>query len=295
MPEITDFEWIKQITKGSRSLGSDTSYANIFLLRNKYHIEISFYKSFLLRKYQGKMGRAGYGYPIGSGNVSEVLNLLRSDAAKNGMPFTFCLLDEQQRAELEKKYPGKFNYTENDADSDYIYMQQDLALLKGRRYHKKKNHVSGFERKYTDYRLEPIHAGNINDAVKVAQLWYEERMDQKSMRKSQEYIAIKEAAEYFEPLELSGGILYVNDNPVAMTMASAINDKICDIHFEKAIGGYADNGAYAAINQKFAQYLDGYEYINREEDIGIEGLRKAKMSYHPVILLRKTSAVERSS
>lgn len=290
-PEISDIEWIKRMALNSRSMGSDCSYVNIFLLRNKYDIEICFYKSFLLRRYNGKKGRSGYGYPLGEGNISEVLGLLERDALRRKEELKFCLLDEKQKDMVEKEYKGKMEF-ESDADNnDYIYLQQELALLKGNKFHKKKNHVSRFERKFSDFRLELIDGENKWDAVNVAEKWYKERMDSNEMEKSQEYISINEAAENFDVLGLSGGILYVNDVPVAMTMASAINNKICDIHFEKAVKGYADNGAYAAINQKFALCMDKYEYINREEDIGIEGLRKAKMSYHPVMLLKKYSGV----
>ena len=97
------------------------------------------------------------------------------------------------------------------------------------------------------------------------------------------------ALEHFEQLELSGGLLYVNDTPAAMTVASYINEDTCDIHFEKAVGECVTNGAYAAINRLFAQTLN-CTWLNREEDIGIEGLRKAKMSYHPKMLVKKYNA-----
>lgn len=292
-PEINDIEWIKNITEDSRCMGSDTSYVNIFLLRNKYDIEISFYKSFLLRRYNGKTGRKGYGYPIGNGDIKEALKMLEKDAQKRGEKLMFCLLDEHQKEKIEKEYLGDMTFESYAGNSDYIYNQQELALLKGNKYHKKKNHVSRFERKFSDFRLEIMDDINKQDAVKVAQMWYKERMDKSAMLKSAEYMAITESVECFDKLGLTGAILYVNENPVAMTMASSINGKVCDIHFEKAIGGYADNGAYAAINQKFARCLDEYDYINREEDIGIEGLRKAKMSYHPAVLLKKYTGIRK--
>lgn len=291
-PEINDIEWIRKLTESSRGIGSDISYVNIFLLRHKYDIEICFYKTFLLRRYNGKAGRAGYGYPIGSGDIREALKMLEKDALARGEKLMFCLLDEKQKEIIEKEYSGMMSFESYDGNSDYVYNQQELALLKGNKYHKKKNHVSRFERKFSDFRLELIDEINKYDAVKVAKMWYMERMDKSSMQKSAEFAAISESVEYFDKLNLSGAILYVNENPVAMTIASAINGKACDIHFEKAVGGYADNGAYAAINQKFARCLDEYEYINREEDIGIEGLRKAKMSYHPVILLKKYTGIK---
>ena len=108
-----------------------------------------------------------------------------------------------------------------------------------------------------------------------------------------EYSDIKEALLHFDDLALTGGILYVNDVPAAMTIASYINDDTVDIHFEKCIGEYAAAGGYAAINQMHAEALKNVMYINREEDINIPGLRKAKESYHPKIMLKKYSAAEK--
>ena len=99
--------------------------------------------------------------------------------------------------------------------------------------------------------------------------------------------------ENFEELGLIGGIIYVNDSPCAMTIASKINENTVDVHFEKAVSEYALNGGYAAINKLFSEKLDGVTWLNREEDIGIEGLRKAKLSYRPKIMLKKYSAVEK--
>ena len=88
-------------------------------------------------------------------------------------------------------------------------------------------------------------------------------------------------------MSLSGGIIYANNVPVAMTIASYINDAAVDIHFEKAVGEYAVNGGFAAINQMYASTLKDVKFINREEDINIPGLRKAKESYHPKFMLKK--------
>ena len=107
-----------------------------------------------------------------------------------------------------------------------------------------------------------------------------------------EYNSIKEALNYYEELNLSGGIIYVDGVAVAMTIGSRISVDTVDVHFEKAIGEYAVNGGYAAINNMYAKSQSGVEWLNREEDINIEGLRKAKQSYHPKILLKKYCAVE---
>ena len=102
--------------------------------------------------------------------------------------------------------------------------------------------------------------------------------------------ALRKAFANFEELKLSGGLIRIEGKPVAYTIGEEINPQVFLLHFEKALAGY--DGLYAAINNEFARRnLSGYQYINREEDLGLEGLRKAKLSYHPAIILEKYRAV----
>ena len=103
-----------------------------------------------------------------------------------------------------------------------------------------------------------------------------------------ELMVIREALDNFSQLELMGGVLYVNSRPVAMTIASKINDSVCDVNFEKAVDV---DGAYAVINNEFAKSKPQFLQFNREEDLGLEGLRKSKLSYYPDKILMKYSAI----
>lgn len=288
-PQIEDGRWIMDIVRKSECMGSDTSFANIYLLRNKYDIQVCHYRDFLIRHYNGFNGRKGYTFPLGSGDIEKALRHIEEDAVSRGEELSFCLLTEGQKQLLEKMMPDRLEFTTDQGDSDYIYSRQSLAALSGRAYHKKKNHFSKFTRTYPDYRFEELGCVNLDDARTVEDAWYYEHLQTEDESQLKEYEAIKEALDNFDELELKGGIIYVNDTPVAMTIASVVSEQVCDIHFEKAIGESVVNGAYAAINRCFAQTLD-YQWINREEDIGIEGLRKAKMSYHPEIILKKYNA-----
>lgn len=288
-PSISDGDWIRKIIAESGNMGSDVSFANMYLLREKYDIQICSYRGFLLRHYNGYYGRKGYTFPIGTGSPEKALQALKEDAEKRREPLCFCLLTEEQKQMLEQIFPDTFVFESNPGDSDYIYSQEELANLAGKAFHKKKNHFSKFVRTYPEYRFEQIGAANWQDAVLVEDMWYYEHLQEEDESQKKEYAAVKEALEHFEQLELSGGLLYVNDTPAAMTVASYINEDTCDIHFEKAVGECVTNGAYAAINRLFAQTLN-CTWLNREEDIGIEGLRKAKMSYHPKMLVKKYNA-----
>ena len=293
IPEAEDEDWINSCIAVSGTMASDASFANIYLLRNKYSTKISRYKDFIIRKYSGKGARCGYTFPLGKGDVAKALAEIEKDAKECGERLQFAFVTEEQKEVLENAMPARFCYSSDAGDSDYIYLRSELASLSGKAFHKKKNHFSKFVRTYPDYKYYEIGACNIYDAQKVADTWYYEHLQDEDASQLAEYKAIKEALENFEELGLIGGIIYVNDSPCAMTIASKINENTVDVHFEKAVGEYALNGGYAAINKLFSEKLDGVTWLNREEDIGIEGLRKAKLSYRPKIMLKKYSAVEK--
>lgn len=293
IPEAEDEDWINNCIAVSGTMASDASFANIYLLRNKYSTKISRYKDFIIRKYSGKGARCGYTFPLGKGDVAKALAEIEKDAKECGERLQFAFVTEEQKEVLENAMPARFCYSSDAGDSDYIYLRSELASLSGKAFHKKKNHFSKFVRTYPDYKYYEIGACNIYDAQKVADAWYYEHLQDEDASQLAEYKAIKEALDNFEELGLIGGIIYVNDSPCAMTIASKINENTVDVHFEKAVGEYALNGGYAAINKLFSEKLDGVTWLNREEDIGIEGLRKAKLSYRPKIMLKKYSAVEK--
>lgn len=293
IPEAEDEDWINSCIAVSGTMASDASFANIYLLRNKYSTKISRYKDFVIRKYSGKGARCGYTFPLGKGDVAKALAEIEKDAKECGERLQFAFVTEEQKEVLENAMPARFCYSSDAGDSDYIYLRSELASLSGKAFHKKKNHFSKFVRRYPDYKYYEIGACNIYDAQKVADAWYYEHLQDEDASQLAEYKAIKEALENFEELGLIGGIIYVNDSPCAMTIASKINENTVDVHFEKAVGEYALNGGYAAVNKLFSEKLDGVTWLNREEDIGIEGLRKAKLSYRPKIMLKKYSAVEK--
>lgn len=293
IPEAEDEDWINSCIAVSGTMASDASFANIYLLRNKYSTKISRYKDFIIRKYSGKGARCGYTFPLGKGDVTKALAEIEKDAKECGERLQFAFVTEEQKEVLENAMPARFCYSSDAGDSDYIYLRSELASLSGKAFHKKKNHFLKFVRTYPDYKYYEIGACNIYDAQKVAEAWYYEHLQDEDASQLAEYKAIKEALENFEELGLIGGIIYVNDSPCAMTIASKINENTVDVHFEKAVGEYALNGGYAAINKLFSEKLDGVTWLNREEDIGIEGLRKAKLSYRPKIMLKKYSAVEK--
>lgn len=332
-PELSDRASATKAVAVSGYTGSDASFANIFLLRQKYGTQIALQDGFLFRYYNGHGSRRGYAFPLGEGDAAAALARIVDDARESDRPLEFCLVDEP-RAQILREYfntnrvvetdgtSGKecaeplLHFTENRGDSDYIYSAESLATLAGNQYKKKRNHISRFNRTYSDYEIRPLTPSNFADALAVEKSWlnietlgessdtdcectcecreaaWAERSEDEKSRLS-EYCAIREAIEHFDELGMKGAVLYVEGKPVGMTMASEIAPGAWDIHFEKVVDEYAVNGGYAIINKLFAEKLwaTGVHLINREEDINIEGLRKAKLSYYPQTILDKSHIV----
>ena len=322
-PELSDRASATKAVADSGYTGSDASFANIFLLRQKYGTQIALQDGFLFRYYNGQGSRRGYAFPLGSGEPQAALALIVEDARESGSPLEFCLVDEPRAQILRENFKTAgsngveppLHFTENRGDSDYIYSAESLATLAGNLYKKKRNHVSRFNRTYSDYEIRALTSENFADALTVEKSWlnietlgessdtdcectcecreaaWAERSEDEKSRLS-EYCAIREAIEHFDELGMNGAVLYVEGKPVGMTMASEIAPGAWDIHFEKVIDEYAVNGGYAIINKLFAERLvvAGAKFINREEDINIEGLRKAKLSYYPQTILDKMHA-----
>ena len=320
-PEISDRIAVTNAVAEAGYMGSDASFANIYLLRKKYGTEIALQEGFLFRYYNGQGSRKGYAFPLGGDDPRKALDLIVVDARETGRPLEFCLVDEP-RAQILRDYfnksaPEGVRFAENRGDSDYLYSAESLANLPGTTYRKKRNHISRFSRTYANFELREITSENVADALQVEKLWinngaaaesfepcepsceceeaaWAERSEDEKSRFA-EYCAIEESLQNFDALGMKGAVLYVGGQPVGMTMASQIIPGVWDIHFEKVIDEYANNGGYAVINKMFAETLAGARLINREEDIGIEGLRKAKLSYYPLTILDKCHATLSSS
>lgn len=280
-PEISHKKPAEYILKSSNYMGCDIAFGTIFIWRNAYNINICIKDNFILRRYGREKFK--FGFPVGNGDLKNIVLSLDKYCENLGMKLTFIGLTEVQCMLLDEILPNTFRFTENRDSSDYIYTRKNLAELKGTKYHSKRNHISKFMRLYGDrYKIEEITAENIFDVLEVDRLWRFE----KGIGNTDEKTALDIAVNNFSDLDFKGIILYVDNKPVAMTMGEEICRLCFNTHFEKALAEYS--GSFTFINNIFAKdYLTKYQYINREEDLGIEGLRKAKLSYNPDILLRK--------
>lgn len=234
--------------------------------------------------------RAVYPFPVGDGEIRPVLDAIIQDAHQRGIPCCITGMKKEDCDLLEKLYPGKFRI-HNDRDGyDYVYHIDDLADLKGRKFQRKRNHVNRFYDAHPNCRLEPITPANLEAVQDMAASWYLHRQAKDPDGDYHlEQLALMRALADPMKLGMEGLTLVEGEKILAFSMASRLSEDTFDIHFEKARDDV--DGAYTAINQAFAKYLrDKYpktRFLNREDDMGLEGLRKAKLSYQPACLVEK--------
>ncbi len=272
--------------------GSDTSYVNIFLLRRKYKLETAVCDGVLLRFYHGKNpNRQGYGFPLSAGpfDREKIFRMLREDAKDRG-GIRFCLCDEQQRDILSEYFDIKWQ--SEPGDNDYIYEGEKWIALSGRKYHHLKYRLNRFTRLYDNVEYYPIDSSKrLQDALLVSSIWQKEH-ENKEMPDddlAEEQNCISEVAEHWDELGMTGGVMYVDGSPVAMTMASFLSDDSVDFHFDKAVGEFAPAGATVVSRRSFVEtnIAQGRKIFNLEEDMNIPGLRQSKETYRPVLKLSK--------
>ncbi|WP_295795369.1 DUF2156 domain-containing protein [uncultured Treponema sp.] len=297
---LSDFEWVGQNLRAEKLLGSDSAPAGIFLLQDKYGIELLVRDGFLFRRYNGNGSRNGFGFPLAvseNSSLKNAISFLVEKCSAEKTPLRFCLCTRDQKNEIDsglaENFPGiKISWNSDRNDSDYIYLAKNLAELPGQKFHKKKNHIARFMRLYENrWEFRTFPQNDIaDDIIYIEEKWLDEKsssIGNPDHALLLEKKSITSAVEFHSALNIRGGVLYVDKKPAAMTLASPVSPQVLDIHFEKALSDYAADGAYSVVNNLFAKESENFLYLNREEDMGVEGLRKAKLSYKPDIILDK--------
>lgn len=278
--EVKDIDVIKKYLDAKGELSCETDLLNLLVWQCAYGNMFAVAEDQLIIK-SGEKENEIFNLPFGN-SLSKGIELIREYA---GVQYPRFWVQQGRRFDEFKEKFGEFYVLEKNRNAyDYIYSQSDLAALSGKRYHSKRNHISAFSRQY-DWEYKPLTKERIPDVLKCAEKWYSENEMKLDGYMECEKQGISFILSNFDDLNVKGGIIYVEGQAVAFTLGSAINDKVFDVLVEKALPEYSV--AYTVINNEFAKTLTDFEYINREDDMGLEGLRKAKLSYKPKILLEK--------
>ncbi|MBC2581831.1 DUF2156 domain-containing protein [Clostridium sp. DJ247] len=266
---------------------SEYSFTNLLIWRKGCDIQYTIYNDVLIIKKRDFKEKYHFMQPIGykKENLKDIIEELKIYKKENRMNYLFKDVENSFLNDLRDIY-GDEAHVEEDVDNfDYIYCSHKLMTLSGKKLHSKKNHYNHFIKNYNYLVKDFSESGVIEDCILAAERWYDENYDG-STYITYELEGIKEILNYTDELNLKGMAVYVDNEIAAFTIAERVNDNMAIVHIEK--GKTNINGIYAFTNKTFVErYLSEVKYVNREQDLGIEGLRKAKKSYYPIKLEEK--------
>jgi hypothetical protein len=288
---LADRDRIDEFYKRGESRSCDDCFANLYLWRRTYPVEYLIKDDVLFVRSKGR--RRSWRFPQGDPDkLAPALEEMISCSHSMGTDFRMLVVTPEQFARMEEAFPGRFRISYQRDLADYVYEREKLASLAGKKYHGKKNHVNKFVRTYPDWKYEPITDENVEDCFQMAMEWRreegisDEKIDPELEEVRSELAVSLNALRLLKELHLTGGCLRVNGKVCAFTIGEPLSSDTYVVHIEKALPEI--EGAYTMINQQFVQNeMDGFTYVNREDDTGDEGLRTAKLSYRPVMMTEK--------
>lgn len=225
----------------------------------------------------------------------QVKKLMADDSEKLEL---FCVTKEHME-QLGPEMMKHFTAEENRNFADYLYRGEDLRTLTGKKYHQKRNHISKFQKAYDwSFKIFTEAGSELIECMRVLEQWDINKLENASWQEKllvgNEMNALDKCMKHFTAMGLIGGVLYIDGQPKGFTVGETVarsGIKVGVVHYEKCDSNYT--GIYQAINRLFAENALGEaDYINREDDMGVEGLRKSKLTYHPVRLVEKYTLKE---
>ena len=282
--------WIDPIVQKENSRSADFNFGNIYIWDKRYRQLVCPFEERIITKLRYE-GKPTFVFPIGSGPLRPAIEAAREYAAFRDYPFTLRGITEENRALLEAEYPRSFLFSEDTDNADYIYDIEKLSTYAGKALHGKKNHCNRFEAEY-NWKFVPISRELIPYCLDMLCEWSEENNARLDPSIAYEHDAIVRAFAAYEDLGLLGGVLVANGTIMGFSIGELTCSDTFDVHFEKAVASV--NGAYPMVCRELSRMVKrtypGVCFMNREDDMGIESLRRSKQSYKPEFLLKKYTA-----
>ena len=276
---LSDREAVQAVTLHSGRRNCNYTFANLVGWQFWYNTEVCVLENTVVLRYTFD-GQWAYMVCTAEALSLELIEELLDDSHGD---LTLRGLEDSQVAQLSI-LNSKFSITtESVRDQyDYIYRRADLATLHGRHLDAKRNHINRFRAEHPDFEYRPLTPESFDECRRLTEIWQEDKAASDTI--DAEHRVMETIFSNWDALGMTGGSIFVDGRMVAFTYGSAVTTDTLDVCVEKADRHV--EGAFAIINQQFAEHLpEQYIYLNREEDMGIPGLRQAKLSYHPEILL----------
>ncbi|WP_298648658.1 phosphatidylglycerol lysyltransferase domain-containing protein [uncultured Proteiniphilum sp.] len=288
--ELKDRDVINPYLRHQNYRASDLCFTNLYCWGRKFDTQFAVTDNWLFIRFKDNSGRNSYLKPVGTGDLKGAIDLIQEDHSSFSSPFQLRGLTREMMEEIETAMPGQFDYKLNRSVSDYIYTTEKLIYLKGKKLQSKRNHINRFKRE-NDWKYYSL-TGNrvlVEECKNMLDKWMKVNKEEKDTSLVYDDYATTLMLDNFEYLNLKGGLVCVDNEIAAFTIGEPLTEDTLVVHVEKAFTSI--HGAYAIINQQFIENeASGFLYVNREEDMGIDNLRQAKLSYHPDILLEKYNA-----
>lgn len=285
---IDDKRELLDVLYSSPDRGCEHTFGNLFIWGGVYRTEYAKTSGYYIIRHEDE--DHAFLFPVAEKNddyvelkaaVDEMLNYCKTA----GKCFRIIAATKADCDALEALYPRFFRFEQTRDYAEYVYNSEDLINLSGKKYHSKRNHLSRFVNDNPDWEFHIITRENIDAVRAMNDRWYKENFDGNVTLREDETATAAAFDNFFE-LGFKGGFVTAGGRIVAFAMGEAINRETFCVHLEKA--DYAFEGAYAIINREFsAHFCEEYRFVNREDDMGDEGLRKAKLSYYPVLITEK--------
>ncbi len=280
--QLQDKDWMKPLIKEADMAGCHQSFANIYAWSKVNEKQIGRINDYLIVKVNVNSKKPIYFYPAGKGDLTPVIEAMKQDAVERGQVLRFDGLSPENMESLDALYPKQFKYKRVRDNFDYVYLIEKMVSLAGKKLSAKRNHINKFVRSYK-WEFEEITPENIDECWAMNKEWAIENDVEENDSLAEETCAVKRMIKNFFEIGLEGALIRVDGKVVAYTMGETLNSETYVIHVEKA---FADiQGAYPMINREFMALINErypeLVYVNREEDVGDSGLRRAKKSYRP--------------
>ncbi|OGC04794.1 hypothetical protein A2276_02385 [candidate division WOR-1 bacterium RIFOXYA12_FULL_43_27] len=281
--ELADQAEIKKWFKKFPQTTCEMNFVNLYIWRHFDHYKLTILNDNLWIHVTPPNEAAFCYAPIGDNKIKESLEFCSNNSPR---------LSRVPEGFVDKYIKGNKNYkiSCDPRNYDYVYLTEDLIGLKGKKFDGKRNHIKKFQKKYK-YEYKQLNKNNYKECYTVLKNWEEQRKSLSDLAIKSQGDAIKNLFDKFEELGVLGGGLAIDGKIEAFSLASELNPDTADIHIEIANPKF--DGIFPAINNEFAKNeLGRYKFINREQDLGLSGMRKAKLSYHPHHMERKFDIIK---
>ena len=290
-PELEDKDLVNHYFFEAPGRSCERTFVNVFLWSRHYKVKFAVIEEALV--FRDESDGYAFSYPAGEPEaVKRALEAVMEYCREHECPFRLYNVTPEHFDQMEKWFPGRFQIEYVRDVADYVYETEKLATLAGKKLHGKRNHINRFKALYPDWSYEKMDDGNVEECFQMALKWRNQNGCDDDTEKNAEMCVTLNSLRLYKELGLRGGILRVNGEIAAFSMGEPLCSDTFVVHIEKAFAEI--EGAYPMINQQFVQHecMD-YTYVNREDDAGSEGLRKAKLSYRPAFMVEKGVVTER--